>query len=165
MCLYNIDDEETIEYQTKTEPIIAYKIFRKEQHDNGCITYSSPFKKNYYTFHIGTNNDISQIFINCFSPPKREYQSGFHSYLHLDSAIMTLEIARSHKSIRSCNEYVILEVIINPEDVIAVGSQQSDNVIVSKSIVINSFEDQKIPVDYYEKYTEKCDQKQNLIHA
>ena len=135
MCLDYKDVEETKKYKNQTGMITAYKVVIKD--DNKI--YRPVFIKSDFKFFKKGKNKAQQV-----SKDKtcrisdNTYKLGFHSYL-TRKGTRKLQAILKDRTMGEAIRLIIIKVFIDPKDVTCVGRQDSDRVIVSKSLTIESF--------------------------
>ena len=145
MCLGYIVKELTEKFKKQTTPIIAYKVVEKTR--NGKYKPSLVDAKN---FHIGENEAVAiplfaavceSSFYGDLPYCETEYESGFHAHLSIkDGAKNSADFLNLHNNPKKF-VFIIIEILINPKDVICVGVESGNQVIVTKKMTIQSFND------------------------
>ena len=151
MCLKAINNSLTKKYKNRKRLIKAYKIIRLETMPGTKTEYFS-LRWGYPNLKLGENipqkgNEGTEMPAIRTSQTKEFYIAGFHSLLGIES-LKRYKSYFSHTGRRNR----VIEVFIDPQDVICVGRQVEADVIVSKKMIIKSFK--KVPL---RKVTKKVD--------
>lgn len=137
MCLSSIDDVKTERFKKEKSPITAYKVVEEKRTMKGeeCVIEHFPIhSETEKKFKKGVNKaKIKKIAVR-FPDGRKSYRSGFHSFFYLIDAI---DISKDY----ICGKKRVIEIKINPKDIMYIGSQYNCPIIVSSRIKIDSFDD------------------------
>lgn len=139
MCLDVLNNTETRKAKKQTKPIVAYKIVGIQPVGETKRKYISPFgPAELCVFKKGLNIDKGgkKRLMSHYSC--KSYKSGFHCFLKAEDAI---KISKRDYNYRISNKKFrrVIRVYIDPEHVIAVGTQFEYDSIVASAFTIRSF--------------------------
>lgn len=144
MCLDTINESRTQQIKDDKKDVIAYKIVEKysyKEKDKDGIQYFPPFITDVHEFNIGEN--VSPFQKKALLPLKEKgyYPIGFHSFIFVQDAFKYKDFNSVLNDHFIGKQYIVIKVTIKTEDILCIGEQDSLPVIVSKKIIINSFEE------------------------